>query len=92
MDTENPSPNLEPDGPRFVGWNDAAILDALGNSPQAIRRALMSQRQGTATQPTDWAIYQWVSRGRIASIWRARMIYTALRLGRLTPVEVFRIE
>lgn len=89
---DDPAPDATAADTRYVGWNDATILNVLGNSPAAIRRALISQKQGTNTEPTNWAIYQWISRGHIAHAWRARLVYTALRLGRVTPVEVFRIE
>lgn len=77
---------------RYVGWDDKTILKALGWSPQAIRRALIAHKQGTEDSPTDWAIYQWASRGKIAAEWRPRLLYCALRMGRIELVEAFRVE
>jgi hypothetical protein len=77
---------------RQVGWNDTAILKALGWTPANIRRVLISQKQATADEPTDWAIYQWTSRGKIASAWRPRLLYCALRLDRITLAEAFRVD
>lgn len=79
-------------GTRFVGWDDLAILKALGWTPAPIRKALMLHKQGTADQPTDWAIYQWTSRGKIASEWRPRLLYCALRMDRMTLQEAFKVE
>jgi len=77
---------------RFVSWDDKAILKALGWNPQAVRKALILHKQGTDNTPSDWAIYQWTSRGRIASAWRPRLLYSALRMGRLDLAEALQVE
>jgi hypothetical protein len=86
-----PDPDNAPVVTKFVGWDDKTILKALGWNPQAVRRALMSQKQATADAPSDWAIYQWASRNKIAAEWRPRLLYTALRLDRIELVEAFRV-
>ena len=85
------TPDSAPVTTKFVGWDDRTILKALGWSPPNVRRALMSQKQGTPDTPTDWAIYQWTSRGKIAAEWRPRLLYTALRLDRIELVEAFKV-
>ena len=77
---------------RFVSWDDKAILKALGWNPQSVRKALVAHKQGTNDQPSDWAIYQWTSRGKIASEWRPRLLYAALRMGRLDLAEALQVE
>jgi len=77
--------------PRYVSWDDVAILKALGWTPQSVRAALISEKQGTPTQPSDWAIYQWTSRQKISSAWRPRLLYCALRLGRMELVQAFKV-
>lgn len=86
----NPDEHLY--GPRFVAWDDEAILKALGWTPSAIRKSLHLHKQGTATEPSDWAVYQWTSRRQIASVWRPRLLYCALRMNRMTLQEAFRVE
>lgn len=91
VDPHQPVTPPEPGGPRFVGWDDVAVLKALGWTPQAVRRVLISQKQGTATEPSDWAIYQWTSRRKIASAWRPRLLYCALRLNRIDLAQAFKV-
>ena len=76
---------------RPVSWDDHAILKALGWTPANIRRVLVSQKQATPDEPTDWAIYQWTSRGKIAAEWRPRLLYCALRLERITLAQAFKV-
>lgn len=80
------------DAARFVNWDDRAILRALGKTPANVRRALMSQRQATPSDPSDWSIYTWYSRNKISADWRPRLLYTALRLERIELAAAFKIE
>lgn len=76
-----------------VVFDDNAILRAVGKSPAAIRRNLMLYRQTDLTAgPSDMTIYQWVSRGRISDRWRPRLLYCALRLGKLTMAQALQFE
>lgn len=75
-----------------VIFDDGAILQALGNKPEAIRRNLRLFRQTDLSQPTAMTIYQWVSRGRIAEKWRPRLLYCALRSGKLTMAQALKFE
>lgn len=84
---QTPDPSITP-----VVWDDRAILRALGTNPAAIRRALALHQQADDNQPTDWAIYQWLSRNKITARWRPRALYAAFRLGRLEPSQMFAVE
>lgn len=70
-----------------VHWNDPKILDAAGRSPDAVR-ALLSQFDQPA--PTDWAVYQWASRGKIPNHWRAALVYALLATKRIGLADLFR--
>ena len=73
-----------------VVFDDNAILHALGTSPEAIRRNLRLYRQTDLQSPSAMTIYQWVSRGRIAEKWRPRLLYCALRSGKLTMAQALK--
>jgi hypothetical protein len=73
-------------------FDDPAILTAVGKSPDAIRRNLRLYRQAGLDEPTPMTIYQWVSRGRISERWRPRLLYCALRSGKLTMTQALRFE
>lgn len=76
-----------------VVFDDSAILRAVGKSPAAIRRNLMLYRQTDLTGgPSDMTIYQWVSRGKISERWRPRLLYVALRLGKLTMAQALQFN
>ncbi|MBN9348270.1 MAG: hypothetical protein J0I48_19080 [Devosia sp.] len=87
MNTENPTNETRP-----VAWDDEAILKALGWTPAPIRKALTLHRQAKPGEPSDWAIYQWTSRKKIAAEWRPRLLYCALRMDRMTLQEALRVE
>ena len=70
-----------------VTFDDAAILRAVGASPDAIRRNLRLYHQAGLEEPTSMTIYQWVSRGRISERWRPRLLYCALRSGKLSMAQ-----
>ena len=82
MEDANLDPPIHP-----VAFNDDAILKAVGQSPDAIRRNLRRYRQAGLDEPTPMTIYQWVSRRRISERWRPRLLYCALRSGKLTMAE-----
>lgn len=70
-----------------VAFDDTAILDALGSSPEVVRRNLRVYKQAHMDEPTAMAIYQWVSRGKISEKWRPRLLYAALKSGKLTMAQ-----
>ena len=81
------------DTPVFpVVFDDAAILSAIGSSPEAIRRSLRLYRQAGLDEPSHMTIYQWISRKRIAERWRPRLLYCALRSGKLTMAQALRFQ
>lgn len=84
----------EPDAAplKWIGWDDLAILKACGTNPQAIRRLLIANKQGTADEPSDWSIYQWTSRAHISSAWRPRLLYAALRADRMELSDAFKVN
>jgi hypothetical protein len=73
---------------RPIYWDDVAILRAAGGAPEPIRALLRDQRQPL---PTEMAIYQWVSRGRIANEFRPRLVYALLRAGKITFKDLFKV-
>jgi hypothetical protein len=75
-----------------VAFDDRAIIKALGSSPEAIRRNLRLYNQTDLQQPTDMTIYQWVSRGKIADRWRPRLLYCALRSGKLSMAQALKFD
>lgn len=76
------------DAPKQVHWNDPKILDAVGRSPEAVRGLLARFNQPA---PSDWAVYQWVSRNRIPNHWRAALVYALLATKRIGLAELFRV-
>lgn len=74
--------------PRFIAWNDPAILKAAGETPQLIRELLARHKQPL---PTDWQVYQWSSRKRISHRWRPRAVYALLREGKIEIGKLFRL-
>lgn len=75
-----------------VVFNDRAILNALGDGPEAIRRSLRLYKQTDLKLPTSMTVYQWTSRGRIAHAWRPRLLYCALKSGKLTMAQALMFE
>jgi hypothetical protein len=71
-------------------FNVKAILAALGDTPIEVREALIAARVATDKRaPSDSAIYQWRSRGRIALRWLPSVLYTATVLHGLKFADAF---
>lgn len=78
-----------PQNPRPpVSWNDMAILEAAGKSPESVS-ALLARNEQPA--PSDWAVYQWWSRRKIPDMWRPRVLFALLREDRITVSKLFRL-
>jgi hypothetical protein len=70
-----------------ICWNDAEILAVAGTSPESIKTLLSRNSQPI---PTDAAIYQWGSRGKIPHQWRAKLIYALMFEKKLEPARLFK--
>lgn len=71
-----------------IQWDDRALLEAAGTRPGPVQQLL--QRHGQKV-PSDFAVYQWHSRGAIPNQWRPRLLYALLREQKITPARFFRV-
>ena len=83
MSTTNPQTPRPP-----VCWNDEAIMEAAGRSPENVSALLARNEQAL---PSEWAVYQWWSRKKIPDDWRARVLFSLLREKRIVAARMFRL-
>lgn len=74
---------------RPLVWNDAAILEAMGRSPELAKDLL---RRNGQPLPSDQAVYQWVSRKRLPDRWRPKIIYALMREQKIDVGRLFKVS
>lgn len=80
-------PRTDPLPENLIVWNDKAIMDAMGRTPEAAALLLAPQNLPI---PSGMSVYQWSSRNKISHGWRAHIVYALLRARRIEPGQLFR--